>query len=297
MKEITHAGVLKIRTVDDLSRISAMMAKSGYFRDAKDAAQIGVKILAGQGWGIQPFDAITGIHVIQGKPAIGAGLMAAKVKGSGKYDYRVRETSDTNCSIEFYQWDGNAWESIGMSNFSLEDAKKAGTQNLSKFPRNMLFARAMSNGVKWYTPDVFTSPVYAPEELGADVDEDGDIVDTVSTIREVSVPQNKESETQDEAPLTSEAQETEPEPDADAVTPAQVRVIAIALRETELERDAGREFVSYVIGRGVDSVKDLTKTEASDFLEAIADEDAERFAVDAAKLAELLNGFREFTGG
>src|SRR5699024_6901808 len=153
MKEITHVGVLEIRTVDDLSRISAMMAKSGYFRDAKDAAQIGVKILAGQGWGIQPFDAISGIHVIDGSPAVGAGLMAAKVKGSGKYDYRVTEMSDTNCSIEFYQRDGNEWVQIGVSAFSLDDAKKAGTKNLNKFPRNMLFARAMSNGVKWYTPD------------------------------------------------------------------------------------------------------------------------------------------------
>jgi hypothetical protein len=29
----------------------------------------------------------------------------------------------------------------------------------------MLFARAISNGVKWYTPDVFSGPVYTPEEF------------------------------------------------------------------------------------------------------------------------------------
>lgn len=29
----------------------------------------------------------------------------------------------------------------------------------------MLFARAMSNGVKWFTPDVFRGPVYVPEEM------------------------------------------------------------------------------------------------------------------------------------
>ena len=28
----------------------------------------------------------------------------------------------------------------------------------------MLFARAISNGVKWYCPDVFGGPVYVPEE-------------------------------------------------------------------------------------------------------------------------------------
>ncbi|NBO17384.1 MAG: hypothetical protein EBV07_00610 [Proteobacteria bacterium] len=54
---------------------------------------------------------------------------------------------------------------IGNSTFTIEDAKKAGTKNTDKFPRNMLFARAMSNGVKWYTPDVFAGPVYVPEEM------------------------------------------------------------------------------------------------------------------------------------
>jgi hypothetical protein len=34
----------------------------------------------------------------------------------------------------------------------------------------MLFARAMSNGARWYCPDVFAGPAYTPDELGADVD-------------------------------------------------------------------------------------------------------------------------------
>src|SRR5574339_232881 len=53
---------------------------------------------------------------------------------------------------------------IGNYTFTIEDAKKAGTKNLDKFPRNMLFARAISNGVKWFCPDVFAGPVYTPEE-------------------------------------------------------------------------------------------------------------------------------------
>ncbi len=28
----------------------------------------------------------------------------------------------------------------------------------------MLFARAISNGCKWFTPDVFGGPIYVPEE-------------------------------------------------------------------------------------------------------------------------------------
>jgi hypothetical protein len=110
---------------------------------------------------------MSGIHIIQGKPTIGAGLMAARVKGFGKYDYKVIEHNDKVCSIEYFQ----GKESIGVSTFTIEDARKAGTKNLDKFPKNMLFARAMSNGVKWFTPDIYEMPVYVPEEM-AQVTED-----------------------------------------------------------------------------------------------------------------------------
>jgi hypothetical protein len=135
------------------------------FPDIKSAAQAIVKIQAGSEIGIPPFASMSGIHIIQGKPTIGAGVMAAMVKGSNKYDYRVIESSELICSIDFFQ----GKEKIGNSTFTIADAKKAGTKNLDKFPKNMLFARAMSNGVKWYTPDVFAGPVYVPEEMEAPI--------------------------------------------------------------------------------------------------------------------------------
>jgi len=36
----------------------------------------------------------------------------------------------------------------------------------------MLFARAMSNGVKWFTPDIYEMPVYVPEEMAQVTEED-----------------------------------------------------------------------------------------------------------------------------
>ena len=150
--------------ITEIMSIGKAFAESGMFLDTKSAAQAIVKIQAGQEIGIPPFAAMTGIHIIQGKPTIGAGIMASRVKGSGKYDYSIIEQTDKICSIDFYQ--GNI--KIGNSTFTLDDAKKAGTKNLEKFPRNMLFARAMSNGVKWFTPDIFSGPVYVPEEMSID---------------------------------------------------------------------------------------------------------------------------------
>jgi hypothetical protein len=152
-------------SLTEAMNIAKMFAESGMFTDVKGAAQALVKIQAGAEMGIPPFASMSGVHIIKGKPTVGAGLMASRVKASGKYDYRVLEQTETICKIEFFQLEGKKKDTLGVSEFTLKDAEKAGTQNLSKFPRNMLFARAMSNGVKWYCPDVFSGPVYVPEEM------------------------------------------------------------------------------------------------------------------------------------
>ncbi len=145
------ALVVKTTSFEDTEKTAMAMVKSGYFQDVREASQAIVKIMAGREMGFGPFASMTGVYIISGRPAIGANLMASAVKRSGRYDYRTLELNDKVCTIEYYQ-NGKA---IGQSTFTIEDARKAGTKNLDKFPRNMLFARAMSNGVRWYTPDVF----------------------------------------------------------------------------------------------------------------------------------------------
>lgn len=162
-----------------LSELGNVLTKSRYFNDATDASQAIVKVLAGRELGIGPIASMTGIHIIKGKPALGANLLASCLKRSGRYDYRVKEMSDKSVVIEFYEVaNGKRGELLGVSSFSIAEAQKAGTQNLDRFPRNMLFARAMSNGVRWYCPDITGGPVYTPEELGAPVNGDGEIIES-----------------------------------------------------------------------------------------------------------------------
>jgi hypothetical protein len=157
----TELTTLTTMNTTDMMNVSKAFYESGMFTDIKSIAQAMVKISAGAEIGIPPFAAMTGIHIIQGKPTIGAGLIASRVKGSGKYDYKVIEASEKVCSIDFFQ----GANKIGNSTFTIDDAKKALTKNIDKFPKNMLFARAISNGVKWYCPDIFSGPVYVPEEM------------------------------------------------------------------------------------------------------------------------------------
>ena len=152
--------------LDELQRTARMLVASGYF-DAKGTpdiqiAQLATKIMAGRELGYGPFASVQGIHVIQGKPQISANLMAAAVKSHPRYDYKVRKMEPDEVVIEFFE----NGESIGKSSFTKEEATKAGTQNMNKFPRNMLFARALSNGVRWFCPDVFYGQsVYVEGEL------------------------------------------------------------------------------------------------------------------------------------
>lgn len=147
--------------VNDIMTMAKTFVESGMFADVKQAAQAFVKIQAGQEIGLAPFAAMAGINIILGKPTFGAGIIASCVKGSAKYDFKVKELNDKICSIDFFE----GKELIGNSTFTIEDAKKQSTKNLDKFPKNMLYARAISNGQKWFCPDVFQMSVYVPEEM------------------------------------------------------------------------------------------------------------------------------------
>ena len=142
---------------------------SGLFPDSKSEAQAYVKVIAGQELGIGPMAAMAGINVIQGKVTLSANLLAAQVKRHPAYNYRVKDHTNEVCRIEFFE----NGDPVGVSEFTIQDAKQAGVaggQNWRKYPKAMLFARALTQGVRWYCPDVTAgSPAYVPEELEPEV--------------------------------------------------------------------------------------------------------------------------------
>ena len=167
-----HLATTTIRDVDvgtfelDQRRAKAY-AESGYWPDTKSIAQALVKIEAGRSLGLPALIAMSEVHVIHGKPSLGAGALASLVKSSGRYDYRVVNLTDDTCELMFY--DTQTGEVLGPSIFTIQDAERAGLvkQNptYKTYPRNMLFARALSNGVAWYAADITAGRIYTPEEL------------------------------------------------------------------------------------------------------------------------------------
>lgn len=141
--------------------------KSGMFKDIKSQAQAVVKILAGRELGLAPLESMTNIYIVNDKIALQAKIIGSLIKRSSKYDYSVDKLTNEECAITFFTFDqDNKPVEIGKSNFTKADAARAGIVNKDvwkNYPRNMLFARALSNGARWYTSDVFCG--YTAEEL------------------------------------------------------------------------------------------------------------------------------------
>lgn len=158
---------------DGIQRAAVALHKSGYFTDVKSEAQAIVKVLAGAELGLPPFASMSGIHIVQGKPVLGANVIATLVKNSGRYDYNVKTCTAETCAIE---WLENG-QKRGESTFTMSEAQAAGLtgkDNWKKYPSDMLFARAISRGARRFAPGIFGgAPVYTPDEMNVEMNEDG----------------------------------------------------------------------------------------------------------------------------
>jgi hypothetical protein len=163
--QTTQVPAIPTFTLSDVMQLATIAMASGNFPDLRNNEQAIIRIMAGRELGLQPMTALRDLYVVEGKVAMSSGLIASMVRNHPKYDYRITAMDNEHCAIQFYE--GEAM--IGESDFSMADADKAGINRggsgWSKYPRNMLFARALTNGARWYCPDAFDGAVYTPEEL------------------------------------------------------------------------------------------------------------------------------------
>jgi hypothetical protein len=155
-----------------LHRIASDLHKSRLFKTGSVEQALAV-ILMGRELGIGPTTALSNIVIAAGKPTLGAALVGALIQKSGKYGYTVTEMSDTSVSVEFFEklanYNGQGVRNLGTSTFTLQDAQRARlaqSQTWQQYPRNLLLARAITNGARWYCPEVFGGAIYDPDELG-----------------------------------------------------------------------------------------------------------------------------------
>jgi hypothetical protein len=159
--------------LNEVMTFAQVAVRTGTF-GLKNIEEAAFRILYGRELGMSVFQSIMGIDIIQNRPGLKAGTVASLIQRSGRYEYRVGEWDHLKCVIEFFD-NGMV---LGSSTFTIDDAKRAQVykegSNWSKYPKAMLFARAITQGARAYCPSIFFGPIYSSEELA---DGGGDVID------------------------------------------------------------------------------------------------------------------------
>ncbi len=164
-----------LRTYGDLMNIADMLVKSKMLPtsiNTKEAAA--AIILKGRELGIPTMEAFALINVISGKPTISPQGMIALARRSGQLeDLTITDANDT-CAVTVKR----KGQSPVTTKFSARDAdamQLSNKDNWKKQPSVMRQWRAISANFRLTFPDVIGG-MYMPEELGADVDTEGDFI-------------------------------------------------------------------------------------------------------------------------
>lgn len=154
----------------------------------------------GRTLGITPVAAITGIHVIEGKPSASSGLIGALVRKAG-HKLRVKSDGMSWATAQIVRADDP--EFTYECTWNLQRAEQAGLLQIKdgkpfardrngkpatweKYTAAMLKARAITEVARDACEDVLFGLHYTPEELGANVNADGEVVEAdVQQLRRV----------------------------------------------------------------------------------------------------------------
>ena len=147
--------------MDDLKQMASAACKSGLFQMPSPEAALTLMLLC-QAEGLHPIQAMRQFHIIKHRPAMRADAMQAAFQAAGGNISWV-ERNDKKCSAEFSHSQGGKI----LVEWTIDMAAKAGLTNnptWQKFPRAMLSARCVSEGVRAVYPAVVCG-LYTPEEV------------------------------------------------------------------------------------------------------------------------------------
>lgn len=227
-------------------------------------AAVAAAVLTGREMGLGPMASLRGIDVIEGKPALTAQMLAARILAAG-HAIEWRSVSDKQVTVRITRGDGLTEAEATWTIADAQRAGLAGKKVWQQYPRHMLRARALSEAASMACPDV---------ALGLEVDSDPVAQQPAPAAQAVTVvqldPDLQASSQEDPEPPP------EPEQVVDLVTRPQMRKIGALIGQLEqlegkrLDRDERRQFIGTLIGvPDLASANDLTRDEASRVIEEL----------------------------
>ena len=149
-------------SIQDMQTMAKTVVQSRMFGVDNEHQAMSLMLLC-QAQGLHPMIAVQKYHIIQGRPAMKSeAMLAAFQKAGGKV--RWIERTETIAEAEFSHSSGGTLK----VRWTIDQAKKAGLIKESgswvKFPRAMLSARVISEGIRAVLPSIVEG-VYTPEEI------------------------------------------------------------------------------------------------------------------------------------
>lgn len=283
-----------IKSMAEAIQLAEIVAKANALPDCRNAGMVLLKILAGAEMGYGPFASMVDVHIIEGKPSIGAHLKAASIKRSDRYDYEVVKHSRQECEIAFYERLNPAggemrkgtlgWirkpETVRMTikeaiDCGLAIGKDGIKRNWSVSPDDMLFARCISKGFRRYCPDLTGGVLaYDPDELD----------NAHAGVPELPAPvapapaQIESREITDAEIVPAEKPKADPSQQTAsplAISSEQVDKIGVLMGELNL---TGEQIAKGLAKYGVDHVRKLTAAQAVEVIGNLAKKAAQKKA-------------------
>lgn len=156
-------------SLSDMQTMAQAVAKSGLF-GVKTTDQALALMLVAHAEGMHPAIAARDYHIIEGRPAMKADAMLARFQSAGgKVKWTVM--SEDKVSAIFSHPAGGeveiTWtlEMAAKAKLSTKTQRDGGPNMWQKFPRQMLRARCVSEGIRTVFPGVLVG-TYTPEEIG-----------------------------------------------------------------------------------------------------------------------------------
>lgn len=234
----------------EVKDMATAISKSGLFGIKTPEQAIALMLIA-QAEGLHPAIAARDYHIIQGRPALKADAMLARFQsGGGRIEWLTY--TDTEVSAKFSHPSGG---SITIS-WSIESATRAGLTGKEvwrQYPRQMLRARVISEGIRTVAPG-YVAGMYTPEEV-QDFDTPAPIVQTSPSIPPTARVLKL-------APAPAPVPEPEPE-----LTEDNSQITALELIALITEQNTS-EAVAEVCARHRDTFKTLSDAEQAEILAA-----------------------------
>ncbi len=252
------------------------------FRGKPDEAA--AAILAGSEMGLSPMASLRAIYLIHGTPGMYAKTMRAVVQSHG-HEIWVHEATSTRVTVKGRRKGSDHVESSTWTSDRVKTAKLTSNDQYTKNPQNMLTARATAEVCWLVASDALHGIAASVEELEsgefADDDAPAPVEDEKPKRRTAKrAPLERADGAEPPLPPAQATIERQDEPRDEPVSAppaeggmaegASRRMFAMFREAGITEKEHQLQYIAEVIGRTIESRKELTSAEGSQIIDSLA---------------------------